>query len=193
MKFSPGKWSEILIDEARVGAVGVEHSLGDYGKETAAEVMEKAQEWVARFTVVIGTKGTVRNSKQARDINPGSGVLVQLDGNTYGVLTAGHVLRRGDNRKDAAGVTVLAPPRNRIRGGDIMAIDLSSRSCTVVGFDNEAEEGPDIAVIPLKSGEWRTLEGWGMLAYNLGKERWSDEDKATEPVNDFETPAVSIY
>ena len=58
-----------------------------------------------------------------------------------------------------------------------MAVNLSSRPCTVVGFNNETEKGPDIAIIPLASEEWRILEGWGMVAYNLGKERWSEEDK----------------
>lgn len=58
-----------------------------------------------------------------------------------------------------------------------MGIDLSSRPYTVDGFDNDSEEGPDIAIIPLKNEEWRILEGWGMVAYNLQKDRWSEESK----------------
>lgn len=177
MKFSPGKWSDLLFEGAKTGAADTEHSLGDYGEETAA-VMEIAQEWVSRFTVVIGTTGMVENSKEARDITPGSGVIVRLNGEMHGVLTAGHVLRRGDNTRDSAAATVLVPPRDRKQGGDVMAINLSSRPFTVVGFNNETEEGPDMAIIPLASGEWRILERWGMVAYNLGKERWSDEEKA---------------
>ena len=151
--------------------------MGDYGEETAARVLATAQEWVSRFTVVIGTSGIAKDSKDVKDIMPGSGVLVQLNGHMYGVLTAGHVLRRGDNTKNSASVTIFAPLRSREQGEDVMGIDLSSRACTVDGFDNEREEGPDIAIVPLADGEWRTLEGWGMVAYNLDKKRWSEEDK----------------
>ena len=107
------------------------------------------------------------NSKQAMDITPGSGVVVQLHSDLFGVLTAGHVLRRGDNTRDNAGVTVLALSSHRKRGEDIMTIDLSPRTCTVAGFNNQTEDGPDIAIIPLKSGEMSTLEKWGVIAYNL--------------------------
>ena len=178
MKFDPGDWSKALLEEVKTGAIGKVQCLGDYGEETAAEVIEKAQEWASRFTVVIGTTGTVKNSKQAMDITPGSGVVVQLHSDLFGVLTAGHVLRRGNNTRDYAEVTVLAPSSQRKPGEDIMAIDLSPRSCTVAGFNNQTEDGPDIAIIPLKSGEMSTLEKWGVIAYNLSKERWSDEDKA---------------
>ena len=178
MKFNPGQWSEPLIEAATSGVTGIERNLGDYGEETAAEVMATAQEWVARFTVVIGTSGIAENSKDARNITPGSGVLVQLNGDMFGVLTAGHVLRRGDNTRDGASVTILTPPRTQKQGEDVMGIDLSRRPCTVDGFENESEEGPDIAIIPLASEEWRTLDGLGMVAYNLEKNRWSDEDKA---------------
>ena len=58
-----------------------------------------------------------------------------------------------------------------------MGIDLSSRPYTVDGFDNDSEEGPDIAIIPLKNEEWRVLDGWGMVAYNLQQHRWSEESK----------------
>ena len=153
------------------------HNFNDYGEKTAGEVMATAQEWVSRFTVVIGTTGMVENSKETRDIMPGSGVLVRLNGDMYGVLTAAHVLRRGENTPDNAGVTLLVPPRQREQSGHVMAIDLSPRPCTVDGFDNESEEGPDIAIIPLAIREWTILDGWGMVAYNLDKERWSDEDK----------------
>ena len=178
MNFDPGDWSKTLLQEAKTGAIDEVQNFFDYGKVTAEKVMEKAQEWASRFTVVIGTTGTAKTSKQATDITPGSGVIVQLHSNEYGVLTAGHVLRRGDNSRENAGVTVLAPSSHRKRGEDIMAIDLSPRTCTVAGFDNQTEDGPDIAIIPLTSGEMSTLEKWGVIAYNLSKERWSDEDKA---------------
>ena len=178
MRFSPGKWSEQLLEAAKTERAAVELSLGDYGEETAAEVMATAQEWVSRFTVVIGTAGMAKNSKDARDITPGSGVLVQLNGDMFGVLTAGHVLRRGDNTRDGASVAILTPPRSRKQGADVMGIDLSRRRCTVNGFENESEEGPDIAIIPLANEEWRTLDGWGMVAYNLEKNRWTCEEKA---------------
>ena len=178
MIFGPGDWSKTLIEASKTGVIGDVRIFCDYDKLTAAKVIGKAQEWASRFTVVIGTTGTVKNSIQAKDITPGSGVIIQLDSNKYGVLTAGHVLKRDDNTRDNAGVTVLAPSSHRKRGEDIMAIDLSPRTCTVVGLNNETEDGPDIAIIPLKSGEMSTLEKWGVIAYNLSKERWSDEDKA---------------
>ena len=178
MKLSPGKWSEMLFEGSKTGAPHTIHNFGDYGDETAAAVMDIAQERVSRFTVVIGTTGMEETSKEIRDLAPGSGVIVRLYGEVYGLLTAGHVLRRGDNSKDSVAALVLVPPSNRNQSGEVMALKLSSRPCTVFGFDNETEEGPDIAIIPLASGEWRILEGWGMVAYNLNKERWSDEERA---------------
>ena len=178
MKFSPGDWSKALFEATNTGAIHEVQCLGDFGEVTAAEVMCRAQKWATQFTVVIGTTGAVKNSNQATDMTPGSGVVVQLYSNIYGVLTAGHVLRRGDNTRDNAGVAVLAPSSHRKRGEDIMAIDLSPRTCTVAGFDNQTKDGPDIAIIPLKSGEMSTLEKWGVIAYNLSMEQWSDENKA---------------
>ena len=177
MKFNLGNWSEALIDGAKGRIASEEHNLGDYGPITAAEVMAAAQERVSRYTVVIGTAGLAEESKDVQDITPGSGVLIQLNSHMCGVLTAGHVLRRGENRKHGASVTIFAPPRSQKRGEDVMGIALRSRPCTVDGFYNESEEGPDIAVIPLANEEWRTLNGWGMVAYNLEKERWPKEEK----------------
>ena len=177
MTFGPGKWSERLIDGAKGATAVADPHLGDYGEETAAEVMAVAQEWVSRFTVVIVTTGSAKDSTNVTNMAPGSGALVQLNHDTYGVLTAAHVLRRGNNTKSVASVTVLVPPRSQQQGGDVMGIDLSSRPYTVDGFDNDSEEGPDIAIIPLKSEEWRILDGWGMVAYNLQKDRWSEESK----------------
>ena len=176
MGADPGKWSRTLIEAAKKGAAGVVQNLGDFGPETAADVMEAAREWAAQFTVVIGTSGMLRNSKQAKDIVPGSGVVIRQNGNAYGVLTAAHVLRRGDNTSDSARVTLLTPPR--YQDDDTMGIDLSRRPCTVVGFDNDTEEGPDIAIIPLESREMGILDARGIIAYNLDKERWSDKDIA---------------
>jgi len=59
-----------------------------------------------------------------------------------------------------------------------MMLPLPPRRCTVVGIDNETEDGPDIAIIPLEGGEMGTLDAWGITAYNLDKERWSDQDRA---------------
>ena len=177
MKFNPGNWSEALIDGAKGRIGGGERDLGDFGPTTAAKVMATAQEWVSRYTVVIGTAGLAEEPKCVQDIRPGSGVLVRFNSHMFGVLTAGHVLRRGENTKNGASVTIFAPPRSQSRGEDVMGIALSSRPCTVDGFYNESEEGPDIAVIPLTNEEWRTLNRWGMVAYNFEKERWRNEEK----------------
>ena len=128
MKFGPGKWSERLIDGAMGSTTVAGHHFGDYGEETATQAMAVAQEWVSRFTVVIGTTGSAKDSTNVTDLAPGSGVLVQLNRDTYGVLTAAHVLRRGDNTKSIASVTVLVLPISWQQGGDVMGIDLLSRS-----------------------------------------------------------------
>ncbi len=177
-RLNPGGWSEELIKVLGTGRDGVQQDLGDCDEETAAKVTEAAQEWAARFTVVIGGTGVAQNSMNVRDLRPGSGVVVQLNGNTFGVLTAGHVLRRDENSSDNAGVSLLTAPRHRESGTRAMGIDLSPRPCTVIGFSNETEEGPDIAIIPLEKGEMDILDTLGVNAYNLEKERWSDEDKA---------------
>ena len=177
MKFGPGKWSERLMDDVMGATTVANPHLGDYGEKTAAAVMAVAQEWVSRFTVVIVTTGSAKDNTNVTDMAPGSGVLVQLDRDVFGVLTAAHVLRRGDNTKSFASVTLLVPPRSRQQGGDVMGIDLPFRQYTVDGFDNDSEEGPDIAIIPLRNEEWRVLDGWGMVAYNLQKDRWSEERK----------------
>ena len=110
---------------------------------------------------------------------------MRLKGDMYGILTAAHVLRRGDNTRVRAGITVLVPPRDGKWESDIRGIELGSRACTVVGFGNESEDGPDIAIVPLALAEWRNLDRLGMVAYNLDKRRWSDEEKerfiATKP------------
>ena len=178
MKFNPGSWSERLVDGGIGRPDGEVHNLGDYGEDTAAQVMAVAQECVSRFTVAIGNTGVAKGSTNVKDIVPGSGVLVQINGNIFGVLTAGHVLRRGNNTKRGVSVAIFVPPRSSQQGGDVMRIDLPFRRCTVDGFDNVSEEGPDIAIIPLDNEEWKVLDGWGMVAYNLDKVRWSEEDKA---------------
>ena len=177
-KVGPGDWCEQLIDGAKPVAVSGKHTFLNYGEETTNKVLEKAQERVSSYSVIIATIGTVRNSEQSRHMNPGSGVLVRRGRDMYGVLTAGHVLKRPGNTVDEAGVTVVASPRGWNHGDAVLVMDLESRPCTVVGYHNESEEGPDLAIIPLASGEWRKLEGRGMVAYNLDKKRWSDEDKA---------------
>ncbi len=177
MKFNPGDWSEALIGGAKGRIGSEEHDLGDYEPAMAARVMTTAQEWVSRYTVVLGNAGLAEESTDVQNIRPGSGVLVKLNSHTYGVLTAGHVLRRGENTKFSASVTIYAPPRSQRRGEDVVRIALSSRPCTVDGFYNESEEGPDIAVIPLANEEWRTLNASGMVAYNLQKDRWAGKEK----------------
>ena len=171
----PGKWSRTLIEAAKKREAGVERDFRDYGPERKLEVMEAAKEWVAQFTVAIGTSGMARNSNQVNDLAPSSGVVIRQHGNTYGVLTAGHVLKRGDNSSDSTSVALLTPPR--YQDDDTMGTDLSRRPCTVVGFDNDTQMGPDIAIIPLKSAEMEFLDSRGINAYNLDKERWSDKDK----------------
>lgn len=177
LEFSPGKWSESLLDGALVREGDVVHNFEHYGKETVNKVTAAAQEKVSQFTVVIGNAEIAEDSKDVQDLVPSTGVFVQLSGNLYGVLTAGHVLRRGDNTKYSASVTIFAPPTSRKLGEDVKAINLLSRPCTVFGFCNETEDGPDIAIIPLKEGERRILDKWGMVAYNIDKERWSEKDK----------------
>ena len=176
MVLGPGSWSSTVIDTATDGTTGAAQSFADFGSETAVEVMKTAQEWAGQFTVVIGTTGTVHSFPQAKEIAPCSGVVIQQRGNTYGVLTAAHVLRRDLNTSKSAQVTLLTPSRSR--NGEAMTLPLLQRPYTVVGFDNQTENGPDIAIIPLECREMEILDAWGIIAYNVERERWSDQDKA---------------
>lgn len=173
MNTGPGKWSDWLFD----GASRSRHpTFTDYGEETTAAVLMAAQDWVSRYTVLIGPGGMAEDIRNGRAIAPASGVLVQLGGDVYGIMTAAHVLRPGGNTENAASATVLAPPRPSGQDGGFRR--LTPRRCTVDGFDNETEKGPDIAIVPLLKEEWETLDGWGMVAYNLDRVRWPDEEKA---------------
>lgn len=174
MGSNPRKRSRTLIEAEKKGASGVVQDLRDVGQEIAAEVMEAAREWVAQFTVTIGTTGMAQNSKEAKDLAPGSGVVIRQHGNTYGVLTAGHVLRRDGNTSNHTQVTLLTSSRYQ----DDDSLTLPHRPCTVVGMDNDTKEGPDIAIIPLESGEMGILDARGINAYNLDKERFLDKDIA---------------
>ena len=176
MVLGPGNWSSTLIEATTNGGTGAVKSFVDLGSEIAAEVMKTAQEWAGQFTVVIGTTGTVRNFTQAKAIAPCSGVVIRQRGNTYGVLTAGHALRRDLHTSDSAQVTLLTPSRSR--DDEAMALSLPQRLYSVVGIDNQAEDGPDIAIIPLESREMEVLDASGIAAYNLERERWSDLDRA---------------
>ena len=178
MKFSPGLWSERLLGGAITQPNCEVQNLGDFDEETAAQVMAAAQERVSRFTVVIGNAGVAGDCIDLRCLNPGTGVLVQLDDDVFGVLTAGHVLKRGNNTKSDTSVSIFVPSRRLRQGGDVMRIDLPSRRCTTDGFNNDSEEGPDIAIIPLSNDEWNVLNSWGMVAYNLAKVRWSEGEEA---------------
>ena len=177
MKFGPGKWIENLLDDAETEAIGLEHTLAAYGEDASNAVLQKAQGWVSSFTVAIGTTGKVTSEIAPQEMNPGSGVIVRVRANLYGILTAAHVLNRHGNTKDTAGVTVVAGTRDWDHGGELRRLEIAPRPNTVDGFDNETEQGPDIAIIPLTSGEWRRLNDWGMVAYNLDKRRWSAEDR----------------
>lgn len=190
LEFGPGKWSESLLDGALVKKGDVVCSFGDCGEETANKIIATAQEKVSQFTVVVGNAGIAEDCKDVQDLVPGSGVLVRLSGNLYGVLTAGHVLRRGANTKNSASVTIFAPLTSRKQGEDVKGISLSSKPYTVFGFDNKTEEGPDIAIIPLEESEWRILDRWGMVAYNIDKVRWCEEDK--KEIKDMKAWYLSI-
>ena len=67
MEYGPGDWWKSLIESPKEGASRVSQNFGDFGDEVFAEVAGLAQEWVSRFTVAIGTSGTVRHSKKVSD------------------------------------------------------------------------------------------------------------------------------
>ena len=178
---SPGKWSEPLIELAKGSKDATLQSGGDYGEEATKKVLLAVQDWVTKFTVSIGVLGPKGNGQELRDLRLGSGVVVRLRGDMHGVLTAAHVLNRKGNTSQAKGATVLFPSMNPDRLMRNATINLKRRACTAVGFDNEGEEGPDIAIIPLTNSEWSIFNKAGMVAYNLDKERWSDAGKAKIP------------
>lgn len=177
-KIGPGKWIEKFLDEKKSEVLGLKHTLGAYGEEFAASVLQQAQDRVSSHSVIIGATGKVETGVSPKEMTPGTGVVVKIRGNSYGVLTAGHVLKRPGSTKEEAGVTIVACPRGWDRDGTLLRLEISPRSYTVNGFDNVVEEGPDIAIIPLTNGEWNRLNNGGVVAYNLDKKRWSTQDRA---------------
>lgn len=173
----PGKWSDWVFagaDESRI------RTAADYGPEISDEAQTAAQDLLARHTVLIGPVRMEEDIAAGRHISPATGVLVRLCGDVYGILTAAHVLRLDENnREDAASFTILGLPdpakQSGIGGAGLHLTDLQ---CTVDGFDNNTEAGPDIALIPLWKEKWEILEGEGMKAYDLGRARWTNEEKA---------------
>lgn len=175
MKTGPGKWSDWLFADLPGSQPP---SFMDFGEEMSSAVLMAAQDWVAQYTVLVGPDRMEEDIATGRNISPASGVLIRLCGDVYGVLTAAHVLQLGDdNTKDAASVTILAPPKPPGQSGGGMR--LPARRCTVDGFGNKTEHGPDIAVIPLWKEEWETLKGygWEKSAYDLDRVRWPDDEK----------------
>ena len=161
LEFGPGNWCEELLGGEQLSAVGRADTFAGYGEEVASEVLAKAQEWVSSSSVIIVTFGKGRNSNHEPEVTAGSGVIVQLGGGIYGLLTAAHVLSQGENRKDRAEVTLFARPRNWPHAGGIEPINLPPRSCTGVGFGNNKEKGPDLAIFPLASEETDKARGTG--------------------------------
>ena len=173
----PGQWSDWLfagIDASQIG------SFADSRPEMSNEVQSAAQDLVARHTVLIGPYRMEEDIAAGRHITPATGVLVQLCGDVYGILTAAHVLRIDkNNREDAASFTILGLPDPAKQSGiGGVVLRLTDLQCTVDGFDNKTEAGPEIAVIPLWKEKWEFLEGRGMKAYDIGRARWTDEEKA---------------
>lgn len=173
----PGTWSDWVYAGADASQI---RTLADYGSEISNEGLMAAQNLLARHTVLIGPGRMEADIAAGLNISPATGVLVQLCGDVYGVLTAAHVLRIDkNNSEDAASFTILGLP-DPAKQSDIggVGLRLPDVQCTVDGFDNRTEGGPDIAVIPLWKEKWEILEGQGMKAYNLDRARWTDEEKA---------------
>lgn len=170
----PGKWSDWVFAGADASQID---SFADSGPETSNDVQSAAQDLVARHTVLVGPYGMEEDIAAGQHIAPATGVLVQLCGDVYGILTAAHVLRLDENnREGAASFTILGLPDPAKQSG--IGLRLTDLQCTVDGFDNKTEAGPDIAVIPLWKEKLEILEGQGMKAYDIGRNRWTDEAKA---------------
>lgn len=174
MQHDPGDWYKQYATKGKEDLTGTEDARADYEKETIFALRNKAQDHVASFSVTLTTTGQEHGSKPLKNLNPGSGVLVQVHDRLHGVLTAAHVLRRSGNTRDATEITVIATPRGW--GDHLFPIPLSSRRILAHGFLNESEEGPDLAIVPLTSAEWRSLNIRGMVAYNLRKQHLSVDD-----------------
>ena len=175
MRSNLDRWRDLFARQTIAGTSDLENGLGANREEMASRVLEKAQEYVSRFTVVISKTGSVNTDQRAQDIVRGSGVIVKLGDGRCGVLTAAHVLKFGANTRNRAAATLLAVTRERTDQVKDEFIELSPRPCVTEGFNNESESGPDIAFIPITSQERSNLERWGMVAYDLEKERWSEE------------------
>ncbi len=178
MQYGPGDWYKQFVTEGKKDLTGSEDWLASFGEDISNERLETAQVHASSFSVIITTTGKEHGCKPLESMNPGSGVIVQIRDQVYGILTAAHVLRRSNNTIDSAEVTLLASSRGWDHRGVLDSIPLSPRPFTSVGFHNESEEGPDLAIIPLKIAEWRRLNNRGMVAYNLRKQRFSEDDVA---------------
>ena len=176
MEYGPGDWYKQFVTEGKKDLTGSDDTLARYGGELTIDMLEAAQIHVSSFSVIVTTTGKEHGSKPLENMRPASGVIVQIREQMYGILTAAHVLRRGDNSRESAEVTLLASPRGWDHRGVLVPIPLSPRPFTSVGFHNDREAGPDLAIVPLKSAECRHLNGCGMIAYNLRKQRFSDDD-----------------
>ena len=171
----PGKWSDWVFAGADASQIG---TSADHGREISNEGLMAAQDLLAQHTVVIGPERMEADMAAGREIKSATGVLVQLCGDVYGVLTAAHVLRIDkNNREDAASFTIVGLPDPNKQSGIRGVVRLPDVQCTVDGFDNCTERGPDIAVIPLWKEQWEILEGQGMTAYDLDRARWTDDEK----------------
>ena len=178
MQRGPGEWYKQFVTEGKKDLTGSEDTLASFGEDISNKVLESAQVHVSSFSVIITTMGKEHGRKPLENMRPASGVIVQIRDQMYGILTAAHVLRRSKNTRDRAEVTLLASSRGWDHRGVLVSIPLSPRPFTSVGFHNDSEEGPDLAIIPLKSAEWRRLNNRGMVAYNLRKQRFSENDVA---------------
>ena len=163
--------------------------LGGVTQEQSKAIVQVGLRYISQHAVALITKTdlstSVSKEETLKKMRPASGIIVRAETDSYGILTAAHVMKRGGNTKDLAGITVCAAA---IVNGEeeqrTKRITLEPREFTQIGFDNEGPDGPDLAIIPLQLEEWNTLKDYcRMEAFDLRENQF--------PTNPVEAPGPS--
>ena len=161
---------------------------GGVTQEQTSAIVQAGLRYISKRAVALITETdfstSVSKEETLKRMRPASGMIVRADTDSYGILTAAHVLKREGNTKDLAGITVCAAA---IVNGEeeqrTKRITLTPREITQIGFDNEDPDGPDLAIIPLQLEEWNTLKDYcRMEAFDLRENQFpTNPDKAPGP------------
>ena len=85
---------------------------GNVTQEQSNAIVQAGLRYISRYVVALITETdlptSVSKEETLKRMRPASGIIVRADTDSYGILTAAHVLKREGNTKDLAGITVCA-------------------------------------------------------------------------------------